>query len=66
MYKEGLNIWRLSFEASSDQILLEALVWLEKAVEAREQNIPYLNIDPIFDYMRDDQRFKNLIARVGL
>ncbi len=36
----------------------EALDWLEKALEAHDPNMPYLNVDPIFDYIRDDPRFK--------
>jgi serine/threonine protein kinase/Tfp pilus assembly protein PilF len=44
----------------------EALDFLEKAVEAHDPNSPYLNIDPIFDYMRDNPKFKKLIAKVGL
>ena len=44
----------------------EALSWFEKALEAHDPNMPYLNIDPIFDYMREDPRFKVLISKVGL
>ncbi len=44
----------------------EALQWFEKALIARDPNIPYLNVDPIFDYLRDDPRFKNLIREIGL
>jgi serine/threonine protein kinase/Tfp pilus assembly protein PilF len=44
----------------------EALLWLEKALEAHDPNMPYLSVDPIFDYMRENPRFKNLISKVGL
>ena len=44
----------------------EALLWLNKALEAHDPNMPYLNIDPIFDFMRDDPRFKRLISQMGL
>jgi serine/threonine protein kinase len=44
----------------------EALSWFEKALEAHDPNMPYLNIDPIFDYLREDPRFKELIAKIGL
>jgi hypothetical protein len=44
----------------------EALEWLEKALEAHDPNMPYLNIDPIFDYMREDPRFKVLLSKMGL
>jgi serine/threonine protein kinase/Tfp pilus assembly protein PilF len=114
MYKESLEIWRLSFEASGDlqsiaamdsgyaeggysmalrriaeskiiqskskyispnQIATlytragmpdEALKWLEKSLEVRDPDIPYLKVDPIYDYMREDPRFKELIRKAGL
>jgi serine/threonine protein kinase/Tfp pilus assembly protein PilF len=44
----------------------EAIKWFEKAYEAHDNNIPYLSVDPIFDSLRDDPRFKNLIKRMGL
>lgn len=44
----------------------EALIWFEKAFEVNDPNMPYLNIDPIFDYMREDQRFKVLLSKMGL
>ena len=44
----------------------EAIQWFEKALIAHDPNMPYLNVDPIFDYLRDDPRFKNLIREIGL
>jgi serine/threonine protein kinase/Tfp pilus assembly protein PilF len=44
----------------------EALDWLEKAYEAHDPNMPYLNIDPTFDKIRDYPRFKMLIRKMGL
>jgi len=44
----------------------EALSWFEKAMESRDPNMTYLNIDPIFDYMRGDPRFQALVKKVGL
>jgi adenylate cyclase len=44
----------------------EALTWLKKALEAHDPNMPYLNCDPIFDYMRDNPRFRELIRKIGL
>ena len=44
----------------------EAINWFEKAYEAHDNNMPYLSVDPIFDSLRDDPRFKNLIKRMGL
>ena len=39
-----------------------AVHWLKKAFEARDPNMIYINIDPLFDHLRDNQGFKNLIS----
>lgn len=44
----------------------EALDWLEKAYQARDQNMPYLDVDPIFDTLRDDPRYQGLLRRMNL
>ena len=44
----------------------EALEWFEKAFEAHDLNMPYLNCDPIFDDLRGDPKFQNLIKKLGL
>jgi tetratricopeptide (TPR) repeat protein len=43
-----------------------ALDYLERAFEERDPNIPYLSVDPIFDYLRDEPRFRSMIERLGL
>jgi TolB-like protein/Tfp pilus assembly protein PilF/predicted Ser/Thr protein kinase len=44
----------------------EALEWLEKAYQAHDQNMPYLSVDPIFDILRDDPRYQDLLRRMNL
>ncbi|MEE8377097.1 MAG: tetratricopeptide repeat protein, partial [Candidatus Aminicenantaceae bacterium] len=44
----------------------EALEWLEKAYEAHDPNMPYISVDPIFDGLRDDPRFKDLLRQMNL
>jgi TolB-like protein/tRNA A-37 threonylcarbamoyl transferase component Bud32 len=39
--------------------------WLENAYEARDGNVPYKGM-PMFDLMRSDPRFEDLVRRVGL
>ncbi len=43
----------------------EALEWLEKAYEAHDANMPYIGVDPIFDSLRDDPRFQDLLRRMN-
>lgn len=44
----------------------EALEWLEKAYEAHDPNMPYLSVDPIFDDLRADPRFQDILRRMKL
>jgi class 3 adenylate cyclase/TolB-like protein len=44
----------------------EAMDWLEKAYEAHDSNMPFISIDPLFDFLRDEPRFKNVLKKMGL
>lgn len=44
----------------------EALVWLEKGYEDRAFQMQSLKLDPRWDSLRDDPRFKKLVREVGL
>ncbi len=44
----------------------EALDWLERAYEAHDQNCIYLGVDPIFDELRNERRFQDLLRRMKL
>ena len=43
-----------------------AFAWLEKAYARRNWCIMYLKDDPVWEPLRSDPRFKNLLRRVGL
>jgi tetratricopeptide (TPR) repeat protein len=43
----------------------EALAWLERAYEQRDQKIVFLKVEPKWNNMRDDRRFQDLMRRVG-
>jgi len=45
---------------------LEALDWLEKAYQDRDSNMPYISVDPIFDGLRDNPRFFELLRKMKL
>jgi hypothetical protein len=43
-----------------------ALEWLQKAYQDRDGWLTQLKVDPIFDALRSDQRFQDLMRQVGL
>lgn len=44
----------------------QAIEWLERAYENREDGMVWLNSDPILDDIRTDPRFRELVRKVGL
>jgi TolB-like protein len=44
----------------------EALEWLERGFEERDPNMPYLNVFPTYESLRDEPRFSDLRRRMGL
>jgi hypothetical protein len=41
----------------------ETLDWLWKAFEEQEHNIVVISVDPLFDFLRDEPRFKELLRK---
>ncbi|MFY9574434.1 MAG: tetratricopeptide repeat protein, partial [Blastocatellia bacterium] len=44
----------------------QAFKWLEKAFEERDIWLMNMKVDPVFESLRSDQRFTNLLRRIGL
>ena len=44
----------------------KAFVWLEKDVNERSPRAPMFSANPVFDDLRDDPRFKDLLRRIEL
>jgi len=43
-----------------------ALDWLERGFEIRNPNMPGIGFSPVFDSLRDDPRFQDLLRRMNL
>ena len=43
-----------------------ALTWLGRAVDERSESVLYLGVEPLFDGLRSDPRFQELLRRVGI
>ena len=44
----------------------QTMVWLEKAYKERSDFLIILRVDPVFDGLRADRRFQDLLRRIGL
>jgi Tfp pilus assembly protein PilF len=44
----------------------QALRWLDRARERRDFLLPFVNVDPVYDDLRPDPRFREIVRRVGL
>ncbi len=44
----------------------QALLWLEKAYDERTNSLAYLKVQAIWDPLRSDPRFADLVRRIGL
>lgn len=62
----GSVLLPMAFTYSSLGNKNRAFVWLDKAVEQRSWMIIYLKSDNVWDPLRSDPRFKDLLRRVGL
>lgn len=57
-------LFALIYAALDDQD--QAFSWLEKAYEERHYRLAYLKVDALWDALRSDSRFANLLRRVGI
>ncbi len=44
----------------------EAFIWFNRAIDEHSNSMEYLKVDPIFDPVRNDPRFAQLMKKVGL
>ena len=42
-----------------------ALEWLERAFLGRDPNLPYIGVNPSFDCLHNEPRYRNLLRRMN-
>ena len=57
--------WRIFTLYTRAGMKAEALDWMEKAYEIHDMNMPAINTDPIFDFLRDEPRFQVIVAKMN-
>jgi TolB-like protein/cytochrome c-type biogenesis protein CcmH/NrfG len=63
--EEGMGIYEIALIYAGLSDKDQAFVWLEKALAAHDKGLTFLKIDPCLDPLRSDQRFPDLVQRVG-
>ncbi|MFC2124724.1 adenylate/guanylate cyclase domain-containing protein [Bacteroidota bacterium] len=58
--------WQISTLYTRAGLKKEALDWLWKAFEEQDHNIVVIGADPLFDILRDEPRFKELLRKMNL
>jgi hypothetical protein len=58
----GILAWAYAGTGNKNQ----AFAWLEKAYDQHSIGLTALKVDPVYDPLRNDPRFQNLLQRVGL
>jgi adenylate cyclase len=43
-----------------------ALTWLERAVETKGVGLIFLALEPMYDSLRDEPRYRKVVERIGL
>jgi adenylate cyclase len=54
----------LAYAALQDEA--RALEWLDKAVNEKSAGVPYIRVFPMFEFLRDNPRFKEISGKIGL
>ena len=62
--KQLATYWKALFYALVGE-KESALEWMAQAINERDPNSPWFNIEPTFDPLRDDPRFQDLLRRMN-
>jgi tetratricopeptide (TPR) repeat protein len=63
---QHLSPFRLAYAAARLRRTDATLAYLEDAYRAHSKQLAFLQVDPIFDFLHGDERFRSLVQRVGL
>lgn len=58
--------WQICTLFTRAQNKEETLKWLQVAYEEHDPNIPYISVDPLFDFVRAEPRFKEILHKMKL
>lgn len=61
-YVPAISFFDLHYGLGENQ---KALSWLEKAFKERNVGMVWLNVDPLYDDMRNDPRFQNVLKQMN-
>jgi adenylate cyclase len=64
--KTSINAYDIAIDYAVAGDKDQALVWLERALQARDSKITVIAVEPIFDNLRSDPRFVGLLRQMGL
>jgi hypothetical protein len=64
--KTSINAYDIAIDYAVVGDKDQALIWLERALQARDSKITVIAVDPIFDNLRSDPRFVGLLRQMGL
>jgi adenylate cyclase len=64
--KTFVTPWQIATLYTRAGMNKEAIDWLEKAYQAHDANMPYISVDPIFDPLRNEPQFQDLLRRMKL
>ena len=62
-YQPGYEIAKAALGAGRKE---EALDWLERALADRAHSLVFLEVDPQLEPLREEERFRELVRKVGL
>jgi len=64
--KQFMNAYDIAIDSAVVGDSEQAIGWLEKALQARDSKIPLIAVEPVFDRLRSDPRFADLLRQMRL